>query len=103
MNYRAALLSEDAAARLMKQNKTAAEGATLYVPLDAADPLATALANSVTVTPLSALPLNVGMLTLVMLSVLLAPLSEAANRSGTLGAAGATVSIVTLSAVDALE
>jgi hypothetical protein len=34
MNYRAALLSEDAAARLMKQNKTAAEGATLVTQGD---------------------------------------------------------------------
>ncbi len=45
----------------------------------------------------SAAPLKVGVVTLVMLSVDELPLSEAAMRSGVEGAAGATVSTITLS------
>ena len=45
--------------------------------------------NRVTVLPASAVPVKVGMVTLVMLSVLDTPLSEAATRSGVAGAAGA--------------
>ena len=53
---------------------------------------------SVTVAPASApLPVTVGVVLLVRLSVLDAPLSDAAARSGALGAA-AVVSIVTASA-----
>ena len=41
-----------------------------------------------TVLPASAVPVKVGLVTLVMLSVLDTPLSEAATRSGAAGAAG---------------
>ena len=59
------------------------------------------LSYKVTVAPASApLPVKVGVVTLVMLSVFDEPLSEAAVRSGALGAAAA-VSIVTLSDADA--
>src|SRR5205085_1984400 len=44
--------------------------------------------NSLTVLPASAVPVKVGVATLVMLSVFDAPLSEAAPRSGVEGAAG---------------
>ena len=46
--------------------------------------------------------MKVGVVTLVMLSVLETPLSDAAIRSGRLGAAGAVVSMVTTSAGDAI-
>ena len=53
------------------------------------------VSNSVTVAPASApLPVTVGVVSLVMLSVFEVPLSDAAIRSGALGAA-ATVSTVT--------
>lgn len=51
--------------------------------------------NTCTMLPASAVPEKVGVETLVMLSVLDVPLSEAAVRSGVVGAFGATVSIVT--------
>jgi hypothetical protein len=51
----------------------------------------------VTVAPASAVPLKVGVVTLVMLSVDELPESEAAVRSGVDGAAGGTVSTITLS------
>ena len=55
-----------------------------------------------TVAPASTLlPVRVGVVTLVMLSVLLLPESDALARSGALGAEGAVVSIVTVRAVDA--
>ena len=55
-----------------------------------------------TVAPASTLlPVRVGVVTLVMLSVLLLPESEALARSGAPGAEGAVVSIVTARAVDA--
>ena len=61
-------------------------------------PLPTAVVPSkiVTVLPASAVPENVGVVTLVMLSVLDDPESLAAVRSGVDGAAGAVVSIVML-------
>jgi hypothetical protein len=50
--------------------------------------------NNCTVAPASAVPLNVGVVLFVMLSVLDVPESLAAVRSGVPGAAGAVVSIV---------
>src|SRR5437773_12245652 len=50
--------------------------------------------NRVTVLPASAVPVKVGVVTLVRLSVLELPLSLAAVRSGAAGAAGAAVSSV---------
>src|SRR5215210_6463567 len=55
----------------------------------------------VTVPPLSAVPVKVGVTTLVTLSVLAEPLSDAVVRSGTDGADGAVVSMVTDSPDDA--
>ena len=72
------------------------------VMLHAPAPLATAVpstvvplvSNSVTVAPASApVPVNVGVVLLVMSSVAEIPLSDAAARSGALGAAAAVVSI----------
>ena len=54
-----------------------------------------------TVAPTSAVPLKIGVASLVTLSVLDVPVSEAVVKSGMLGAAGAVVSIVTASPVDA--
>jgi hypothetical protein len=54
----------------------------------------------VTVLPASAVPVKVGVVTLVTLSVLEAPLSDAAARSGADGADGAVASIVTWSVDD---
>ena len=59
-------------------------------PVTTPEPIAVAPSNRVTVLPASAVPVNVGVTTLVMLSVLDAPLSEAASRSGVVGAAGGT-------------
>ena len=59
------------------------------------DPIAVTPSNRVTVLFASAVPVKVGVVTLVMLSELLPPLSEPAERSGMLGGA-ATVSIVTI-------
>ena len=53
-----------------------------------------------TVALASAVPLKVGVVSPVMLSVLDAPVSDAVSRSGTVGAAGPLVSIVTDSAAD---
>ena len=58
-------------------------------------------ANSFTVLPASAVPLKVGVVSVVMLSVLEAPVSDAAVMSGVEGAAGAAVSIATDMAADA--
>lgn len=52
--------------------------------------------ESVTVLPASAVPVKVGVASLVMSSVSEAPVSEAAARSGVEGAAGAAVSITIL-------
>src|SRR5439155_1255560 len=57
--------------------------------------------NTCTVLLASAVPVKVGVVTLVMLSVLELPLSLAAVRSGAEGAAGALVSIVMLRAPEA--
>src|SRR6195952_5916394 len=58
--------------------------------------------NSVTVALASAVPANAGVVTLVMLSVLDAPVSDDASRSGAPGATGAAVSMVTASAAEAV-
>src|SRR5256885_13079336 len=52
---------------------------------------------------ISAVPEKVGVVVLVMLSVLKAPVSSPATRSGVDGFGGTTVSIVTLKAADADE
>src|SRR3954454_20205765 len=72
------------------------EVAMLQLPLPSAVPLPTWVAPSysVTVLPASAVPVKVGVATLVRLSVLDAPESEAAARSGVDGALGAVVSMV---------
>jgi hypothetical protein len=59
------------------------------------DPTATLSLKIVTVLPLSAVPVNVSVVTLVALSVLDRPESDALIRSGTEGASGAVVSMVT--------
>src|ERR1700735_3088137 len=64
-------------------------------------PIVVAPSSSVIFEPASAVPLMVGVVTLVMWSALEAPLSEAVARTGTFGAAGAVVSTVTASAADA--
>src|ERR1035437_6220211 len=64
------------------------------VPVDV-DP-----AKSSTVLPASAVPVKVGVVSAVMLSVLEVPESLEAARSGADGAAGTAVSIVTASAVE---
>ena len=56
------------------------------------EPIKVAPSNKVTVEFASAVPVNTGVVTLVILSVLDAPLSEAAVRSGALGATGTAVS-----------
>ena len=62
-------------------------------PLASAWPTPTEVApsNSVTVALASAVPVKVGLVTLVVLSVPDEPLSDAAARSGALGATGAGV------------
>jgi hypothetical protein len=54
-------------------------------------------------TVLLAVPMKVGVVSLVMLSVLKTPVSEAASRSGMEGGAGAAVSIVTGSAPEGAD
>src|SRR5438270_13425070 len=78
-------------------------GATLNWPVDVPDPLAVPLAKIVTVAPASAMPLKVGVLIFVTLSLLLGPVSEAVTRSGVVGAGGAFVSIVTFKPTEAFE
>ena len=56
-----------------------------------------------TVLPASAVPVKVGVASLVTLSMLELPLSLAAARSGVDGAAGAEASIVTVRAEEATE
>ena len=58
---------------------------------------------NVTVLLASAVPVNVGVVSLVKLSVLELPVSEAVARSGVPGAAGDAESMVTASADDAAE
>ena len=74
----------------------------LQVPPAVATPLPTGVvpSNSVTVLPAGAEPMKVGVVTLVMLSLFDAPVSDAGVRSGADGAAGAIVSIVTASAAE---
>ena len=62
------------------------------------------VALSVIVSPeLPPVALNVGVLSYVLLSVLLVPVSELLARSGTPGAVGALVSIDTDNAADAVD
>ena len=62
------------------------------------------VALSVMVSPeLPPVALNVGVLSFVLLSVLLVPVSELVARSGTPGAAGALASIETDNAADAVD
>lgn len=69
------------------------------LPLQVADPAAEPSTKTVINSPLVHVPVKVGVVSLVMLSVLEAPLSLAAIKSGaTPGVAGATVSTVMLSA-----
>src|SRR6202008_379171 len=74
-----------------------AELVTLQLPEPSAVAVPTCVApsNSFTVDPTSAVPVNVGVVTLVRLSVLDDPESEAVVRSGAEGAVGAAVSMVT--------
>ena len=64
-------------------------------PVAIPDPTATPSLKIVTVSPASAVPVNVGVMIFVMSSVLDTPLSDAAVRSGADGVVGVTVSIVT--------
>ena len=74
---------------------TTYEQVTVLVPL---------VALSVMVSPvLPPVALNVGVLSFVLLSELLEPVSELLARSGTPGAVGALVSIATDNAVDAAD
>ena len=57
-------------------------------------------ANASTVLLASAVPVKVGVVSLVMLSVFEDPVSEAASRSGVVGGEGADVSTVMLNAPD---
>ena len=63
-------------------------------------PITVVPSNRLTVLPASAVPVKVGVVTLVMLSVLDTPLSDAATRSGLTGR-GAVVSMVTDKAAEA--
>src|SRR5207248_7714229 len=74
-------------------------------PLPSAVPVPTVVVPSriVTAIPASAVPVKVGVLSLVLLSVLDGPVSLAASRSGVDGAAGGVVSMVTVNAPDAAE
>src|SRR6184192_3976391 len=63
-------------------------------------PTRTVSAKILTVLPASAVPVNIGVVTAVILSVLDVPVSLAASRSGTDGVAGAVVSTVTDNADD---
>src|SRR5437588_2658497 len=71
----------------------------LPLPSAVAVPTLVAPANRSTVLPASAVPVKVGVVTLVILSVLELPLSLAAVISGVEGAAGAALSSVKVSAV----
>ncbi len=72
------------------------EVVTDQVPADAVpDPTALPSEYTVTVAPASAVPVMVGVVTRVMLSVFEIPVSEAAIRSGVDGAAGPVVSMTT--------
>ena len=64
-------------------------------PLTVAEPTWAAPSKIATVSPFTPVPVNVGVVTLVMLSVLDVPESEAAVKSGVPGAADAVVSMVT--------
>ena len=82
------------------------EAVMLQLPLPSAVALPTVPATelpSVTVLPASAVPVNVGVLSLVTLSVLELPESDPLARSGAAGVAGTDASIATANAEDALE
>ena len=70
-------------------------------PVAIALPICVVPSNSATVLPASAVPVKVGVVTLVMPSELDDPVSEAALRLGVDGATGADVSIVTDVAAEA--
>jgi hypothetical protein len=72
-------------------------------PSATADPTCVAPSNNFTVLPASAVPLKVGVVLLVMLSLLDEPLSLAAVRSGVDVAEGAVVSIVIDKPADATD
>src|SRR5438132_1247516 len=79
---------------------------TLQLPVPSAVPVPISVlppTNSCTVLLASAVPVKLGVVSLVMLSVFEVPLSLAAVRSGAEGAAGAVVSIVMLKALDAVD
>jgi hypothetical protein len=80
-----------------------AELVTVQLPLESAValPIWVEPANSLTVLPPAAVPVKVGVLSVVVLSVLDAPVSEAAVKSGAEGTPGAAVSIVIERAADA--
>src|SRR3954454_7524429 len=75
----------------------------LNTPAEVADPTATPPASRLTVELASPIVLKVGWFLFVMLSELLVPVSSAVIRSGVMGAAGATLSMVTFNALDAKE
>src|SRR5205809_1837684 len=68
--------------------------------LDVVEPTTTALASNSTMALGIAVPLKVGVVSVVLLSVLDGPVSDAGSRSGTDGAVGAVVSMVTDNAPD---
>ena len=69
-------------------------------PVAVAEPTADAPSYRVPVFPASAVPLNVGVVSLVMSSIEEAPVSELATRSGVEGVDGGAVTIVTESALE---
>ena len=75
------------------------------LPLPSATVVPTTVVPSVSynlsVAPTSAVPLKVGVVTLVMRSLLELPLSEAALRAGVEGAIGAVVSMTTVEVLEA--
>src|SRR5882672_5475832 len=74
----------------------------LPLPSAVALPIWVAPSNSFTVLFAAAVPVKVGVVALVMLSLFEEPESEAALKSGVEGAAGAEVSMVTESAAEAV-
>ena len=66
-------------------------------------PVATPSLKRVTVDPFSPVPVNVGVVSLVLLSVSEDPVSEASVRFGVEGASGVEESMVTSNPPDAVE
>ena len=73
------------------------------LPSAVVDPMDVLPANSSIVLFASAVPVSVGVESLVILSLLEVPLSEARARSGVGGTAGADASIVRFKALDAAD